>query len=289
MLKNPKRLKYISPLKIPEGKSGEYEITHILHPAGMPVTAISTRTAIYTGQRPLKIRYEKPILYTVLKNKNGVLMTDIPQEQITQHHALIKCKGQVLVGGLGLGYFVKKLQEKDNVTKVITVEISQDVINLVWKHLKLDKRFSLVHSDIKKYLKEYRNHKKYDWVYLDVWGADSEGAFIDTVLPLKRLAYKYMCSNIKHILSWQEDVMLGQIQQGLICNTMFCFDKIMSISTKEFNKLFRPNNRYLAIKRIFWKAVRENQMDAQEAMKAVPEYMKWIRNGMQNKWTGRIQ
>ncbi|KKK86548.1 hypothetical protein LCGC14_2762120, partial [marine sediment metagenome] len=38
-------------------------------------------------------------------------MTDTPAEQASAHDALKQCKGKIFVGGLGLGYFVKKLQE----------------------------------------------------------------------------------------------------------------------------------------------------------------------------------
>lgn len=285
MLKNPKQLKFISPLNIPQGKSGGYEITHQLHPTGESITIVSMRDAIFTGQKSLKVVYNEPVMYTILKGKDGIWMTDVPAEQVQAHNALKKCKGRVLVGGLGLGYFAKKLQEKDNVTSVIIVEISQDVINLVWKHLKLDKRFLIVCMDIKKYLKAYTSNRKFDWAYLDVWRADSEYEFIDTVLPLKRLVNKCVCDKVNHILSWQENVMLGQIHTGIASRIQLSFAEITSMSVKEFNKEYKPKNKYLATRRAFWKFVRENQMNPQDAMDILPVYMMWIRNGMQKgKW-----
>jgi len=185
MLKNPKQLKFISPLHIPEGKSHEYRIERILHPAGEPITVVSMRDFIFTGRKALKVCYNEPVPITILKDKDGIWMTDVPAEQASAHNALRKCKGRVLVGGLGLGYFAKKIQEKNNVTSVIIIEISKDVINLVWKHLKLDKRFIIVCMDIKKYLKAYTSNRRFDWVYLDVWHADSEYEFVDNVLPLR--------------------------------------------------------------------------------------------------------
>jgi len=285
MLKNPKQLKFISPLHIPVEKSCDYEIEHKIHPCNTSIPVISMRTAIFTGQKPLKVRYDIPISYTILKDKDGIWMTDVPVEQASCHDALRQCKGRILVGGLGLGYFLKKLQEKDNVTSVIVAEISQDVINLVWNNLDLDKRFSLIHTDIKKYLKAYMSDQKFDWVYLDIWRGDGEGDFVNIVLPLKRLVHKTVCNKVKHILSWQEDVMLGQIQQGLMSHILFDFDKIVSMSTKEFNKEYRPNNKYLATHREFWLFVRKNKLNSNDAETIVPTYMMWIRNGMhKGKW-----
>lgn len=285
MLKNPKQLKFISPLNIPNGKSKDVKITHESHPAGEPITVVSMRDFIFTGQKALKVCYNEPVSYTILKDKNGIWMTDVPAEQASAHGALRKCKGRVLVGGLGLGYFAKKLQEKDNVTSVIIVEISKDVINLVWRHLKLDKRFIIVCMDIKKYLKKYTSNRRFDWVYLDVWHADSEYEFMDNVLPLKRLAHKYVCDKVNHVLSWQEDVMLGQIHTGLITRIQLNFDEIISMNTEKFNKEYKPSNKYLATCRAFWLFVRKHKLNPQDAIDILPVYIMWIRNGMQKgKW-----
>lgn len=283
MLRNPKQLKYISPLSIPEGKSGHVKIGHAEHPAKEPVTVVSTRTAIFAGQTPLRVSYNEPVTYTILGDKDGTWMTDTPAEQVSAHDALKKCKGRVLVGGLGLGYFIKKLQEKNNVSEVIVIEISQDVINLVWKHLNLDKRFSVICIDIKKYLKRYTSNRKFDWVYLDIWRGDGEASFIDTVLPLKRLAYKTACDKVNHILSWQEDVMLGQIWTGLYTQIQSQFDETKSMPDKKFNETF--GSKYLITRKVFWTHIREYQLSSTIAMSLIPMYIVWIRNGMQeNGW-----
>lgn len=281
MLRHPKQLKYIAP-GLPKGKSGQYEIDHEFHPAHTPITAISMRTFIFTGKKPLTITYDKPIPYTILKDKNRIWMTNTPAEQTSQHHALKKCKGRVLVGGLGLGYFVKKLQEKDNITKVTVVEISQDVINLVWKQLRLDSRFSIIHMDIKKYLKIRICTREFDWVYLDTWRGDDESEFVNTVLPLKRLVHKTVCKKVNHILSWQEDVMLGQIQSGIQTNLMLKFAEIKTMPEKKFNEIFK--GRYQTTRKILYNHIRKHNLDIDIALKLLPAYITWIRNGMNGEF-----
>jgi len=286
MLRNPKQLKFIAPIHIPNGKSGKYEISHTEHPVGRPLTVVSPRTAIFTGQEPLRVCYNEPVPITVLKDKDGIWMTDSPEEQASAHSALTKCKGRVLVGGLGLGYFVKKLQEKNNVKSVVVIEISNDVIRLVWNHLKLDKRFSILRTDIKKFLKGYKSNRKFDWVYLDIWRGDGESEFVNTVLPLKRLACETVCSKVGHILSWQEDVMLSQIYASLVSRMMIDFDKITSMDVKEFDKVFRPNNKYAMAYRTFWLFIRKNQVNAEGAKVKLPAYMRWVGNGMNGDFQG---
>jgi hypothetical protein len=280
MLKHPKQLKYIYLLNIPKGKSGNVEIDYVIHPANEPIDIISMRTAMFTGQKPLTATYNKPIIYTILKDHNGTWMSNTPTEQMTQHNELKKCKGKVLVAGLGLGYFVKKLQEKENVTKVKVIELSKDVIKLVWKHLELDKRFSVIETDIKKYLQTTK--EKYDWVYLDIWRGTGEAEFIETVLPLKRLVQQSVCKNVNHILSWQEDVMIGQFHQGLQTDVMFYFNKIKNLSKKEFDRLFK--NKYHKVKRVFWKHTHQHNLSAKEAKSILPKYIKWIKNGMNGEF-----
>jgi len=282
MLKNPKQLKYIAPFNIPNSKSGDIEIKNKWHPADEPNTAVSVRTAIFTGQKPLTITYNRPIPITTLNDKKGTWMTTTPAEQVQAHNALRKCKGQVLVGGLGLGYFVKKLQEKDNVTSVIVVEISQDVINLVWKYHQFDQRFQIICTDIKKYLKRYTSRREFNWVYLDIWRGDGEGQFIDTVLPLKRLAHKYACNKINHILSWQEEVMLGQIQIGIQTSIVLQLNEIKDMPKKEFNNIF--GGKYQITRKIFWNHTRQHNLNTNEALNLLPTYMVWIRNGMNGEF-----
>jgi len=282
MLKNPKQLKYIAPFNIPNSKSGDIEIKNKWHPADEPIIAVSVRTAIFTGQKPLTITYNRPIPITTLSDKKGTWMITTPAEQVQAHNALRRCKGRVLVGGLGLGYFVKKLQEKDNVTSVVVVEISQDVINLVWKYHQFDQRFQIICTDIKKYLKRYTSNRRFDWVYLDIWRGDGEGQFINTVLPLKRLVHKTVCNKVSHILSWQEEVMLGQIQTGIQTHLLLELDKIKSMPKTKFDKTFK--GKYLITRKVFWNHLRQYNLNVNEALNLLPTYINWIRNGMNGEF-----
>ena len=284
-LKSPLELKYQTPLNIPKGTSGKIKIVHNIHPAGEPFTIVSMRDAVLTGKSPLKARFDVPVMITSLREEGSVWMTDLPIEQEDAHEDLVQCKGRVLVGGLGLGYFAKKLQEKEDVLHVDVIEISSDVIKLVWKHLKLDKRFNIINMDIHKWLGERGSPKPhYDWVYLDIWRMDGEAEFIETVLPLKRRIKKYLTLKKEHILSWKEQTMLGQFQTGLqnrVC-LKTTFNDMIDMPQKQFNKT--KKDMWLKIYYPFWDMVRKNHLKPSQAKKLIVPYIKYIADGMYGKF-----
>lgn len=280
MLRHPSELQYLSPLIIPKGCSGLYEIDVRLHPEGKPITVLSVRTALFTGQRPISVTYDVPIMITRLLENGHVWMTDVPEEQVTCHKELSQCSGKVLVGGLGLGYFTQKLRKKEDVTKVVTVEISRNVKNLVWQHLKLDGRFTIVITDIHNYLKKTAD--KFDWVYLDIWRPTGETAWIDTVLPLKRLVQQTVCKDMGRILSWQEPVMLGQFRTNLLTKVSTDFQEIMAMSSQQINKLLR--SKWHRPYRQFWSYVRTQKLTQKQTLELIDPFIEWMRNGMRNKF-----
>ena len=285
MLKSPSELKYQTPLDIPKGTSGKVKIVHNIHPAEEPFTIVSMRDAILTGKSPFKVRFDMPVMITALHENGSVWMTDLPIEQEDAHEALVQCKGRVLVGGLGLGYFAKKLQEKKDVSHVDVVEISSDVIKLVWKYLKLDKRFNIINMDIHKWLEENGKPKlRYDWVYLDIWRADGEAEFIETVLPLKRKVKRFLTLRQGHTISWKEQTMLGQFRMGLHnrVHLKTAFRSMVDMPQKQFAKT--KTDKWLKINFKFWDTVRKNHLRPSQAKKLIEPYIKWIADGMIGKF-----
>lgn len=66
-----------------------------------------------------------------------------------------------------MGFFTYHALREPEVQHVDVVEISSDVIALVWPHLPQE-RMSLHHADITDYLRR-PVPKLYDYVYLDIW------------------------------------------------------------------------------------------------------------------------
>lgn len=75
-------------------------------------------------------------------------MSYTPQEILTQRYGVRRAKGVVVVAGLGMGWLLKKVMERDKVEKVILVEISQELLDWVMPQLKLaDKSLKVVCDD----------------------------------------------------------------------------------------------------------------------------------------------
>ncbi len=59
----------------------------------------------------------------------AVWMSLTPAEMLSQRSGIQKAAGTVVVGGLGLGWFLRKVCEKDSVEHVIVVEKSQELLD----------------------------------------------------------------------------------------------------------------------------------------------------------------
>jgi hypothetical protein len=105
----------------------------------------------------------------LLRDADTVVMSDTPWELSFNREVVFAAEGDVLINGLGLGTVIDAVCAKDEVRKVTVVEISEDVIQLVWPHIRErhGDRVELVHADAL----EWRpvKGKKYGAVWHDIW------------------------------------------------------------------------------------------------------------------------
>ena len=106
---------------------------------------------------------------------NGeVVMSDTEIERITCLDCLDNAHGNTLIAGLGLGMILVPLLENENCDKIVIVEKSQFIIDLVSEPLfsyiedvlGLDYSIiEIIHEDIFK----YKPSIKFDYIWLDIW------------------------------------------------------------------------------------------------------------------------
>ena len=72
-------------------------------------------------------------------------MSMTPAEMLTQRGGVQAAEGTVVIGGLGLGWLLRKVCEKPSVERVIVVEKSQELLD--WYGIDLCKRYGKV-SDV---------------------------------------------------------------------------------------------------------------------------------------------
>ncbi len=131
--------------------------------------------------------YKYPAIY---KN-DRIWMSVIPNEINTMKNDIKLLNGNVVVCGLGMGYILYHLVEKEDVNKIIVVEKDEEIIRFFNKHLK-DQfpniyKVEIINDDALNYLKHLPN--EIDMVYIDLWHDASDG--IPIYLKCKRLENKY--------------------------------------------------------------------------------------------------
>ncbi len=132
-------------------------------------------------------RYTPAGTYTGLFRNKAVIMSDTPDE-ITDHiDPILHASGHVLINGLGLGVVLNALAKKENVFKITVIELSEDVIKLVWNHYAqmYGDKIEIIHADAFTY--QPPKGIRYGFVWHDIW----DNICGDNVEEMKKLYRKY--------------------------------------------------------------------------------------------------
>jgi hypothetical protein len=156
-------------VNIPEGRVGNWSIQKATGDSlGFGVSTLFSQ--IYGFN--LTCREEPYGEYTFLcVDSIGPIMMDTTHEYAEHQPLWDGATGDVLIGGLGLGFVNQKLMDNPFVTSVTIIEKNQEVIDLVWDHCPKDSRFTLVHADIDTWTPPNTSHWDYAW--FDTWIGDN--------------------------------------------------------------------------------------------------------------------
>lgn len=109
--------------------------------------------------------------YAVLKIGGRVVMSDTDMEQRTNREAVLFARGDVLIGGLGLGMIILPVLRRENVQSVTVVERNSNVIALVAPALSAHtgkKPLTVIEGDVFTW-RPANKGRQFDFVYLDIW------------------------------------------------------------------------------------------------------------------------
>lgn len=102
-----------------------------------------------------------------------------PNEIETMREPIENASGNVLVFGLGLGYYTYCVSEKENVRSVTVVEKDENIISLfkekILPFFKNREKIRIVRSDAFLYMREKMNKSNADFVFTDIWHDTSDG------------------------------------------------------------------------------------------------------------------
>ena len=152
---------------LPEGQAGNWRIEKF---------EITPGDAEFANMRAMVVAIQggghRPVeagTYTRLMRGGTVVMSDTPAEVSDLKYIEWRAKGNVIIGGLGMGMAVEIALSKPEVDHVTVIEISPDVISLVAGHFtaKYGDRLAVIEGDIMTW--KPKRGTKYDYAWFDIW------------------------------------------------------------------------------------------------------------------------
>lgn len=173
--------------------------------------------------------------FLAVLQKDEIWMSVMPHEINTMKEPISKAKGNVLVLGLGLGYFLYNILLKPEVKKVDVVEKDLNVIklfntNLIEKFPHLEK-INLLKGDAIEYLKN--TDKKYDYVFADIWHNVGDGEML--YILLKKQEYRHPQTKFDY---WIEKSILAMLRR----QTLTVFEELVGGFTEDDYKFANNDN-----------------------------------------------
>ncbi len=119
------------------------------------------------------IAFSTNVVIPSLYDKSGLWMSITPAECLSLRPGIKKASGKVMLGGLGLGYMLKAIIAKKEVTEIVLVEQSQELLNwygygMCTELEKLHKKkITVICDDVINHLG--KTHGDNTWYICDIW------------------------------------------------------------------------------------------------------------------------
>ena len=159
------------------------------------------------------VKFDEDIVLPMICEDNIGWMTPVLFEETTMRPCVEKAKGNILVVGLGIGFFPYNCLLKDEVKKITIIEYNQDIIDLFKKHILPQFPRQEDIEIIQGNAYDYCNNdyiKKYDYTFVDIWRNDEDGVVI-----LSNLLKNIDLNEDLNIDFWIEDTILEVVKQSL--------------------------------------------------------------------------
>lgn len=194
--------------------------------------------------------FKESFSYIDLIDKDVTWMSITPHEIETMADSLKEVNGNVLVLGLGLGYYPFMASLKKEVKHIDVIEIDKNIIDIfnkiIFPQFEEQDKVNVIKEDALKYLAN-NNLNKYDYVFVDLWHTPFDA--IALYIKINILLSKY--TNIKASY-WIENSIIALIRRAIITifeeNMLGYGDSNYQKAETEFDKLvnfiyFKLNNK----------------------------------------------
>lgn len=175
--------------------------------------------------------FEKDFKYLAISKDDVVWMSLDPSEINTMVPVAKLMKGNVLIFGLGLGYFPFLCLENKEVKSITIIEKDKNIIDLyrkfIFPHVKPNIKFDIIEADAYEYIKN-TDITKFDSIYCDIWHNANDG------FPLYYKFLKALKSYAKPQYFWLEESLLA-IFRRLILNVLL--EELDGLKDQDFMKV----------------------------------------------------
>lgn len=97
---------------------------------------------------------------------NKELFMNITPMEIQAHINPIKwAQGNILIGGLGMGYFFNMVKDKPGIESILVVEKNQEIIDWYLSNFSIKPKTRIICEDVLK----FKSDRIFDFVYVDIW------------------------------------------------------------------------------------------------------------------------
>lgn len=125
--------------------------------------------------------FDDPVNIPILFEGKKLWMSPTIAEQRSMDRYIKKAKGNVLVFGLGIGYYPYMCLLQNNIKSITIVEFNKDIIDLFNRYIlpQFDTRgldIKIIHGDIYDYYnKQFLS--QYDYIFVDIWEDNEDGLY----------------------------------------------------------------------------------------------------------------
>ena len=193
--------------------------------------------------------FKESFSFITLNHKGVTWMNITPNEIETMQKAVDNVKGDVLVFGLGLGYFPFMASLKSEVRDITIIENDKTVIKLFEKYLlpyfPHKEKITILYGDANDYLNK---SFKADYAFIDLWHSPEDG--IDFFLKFKSVEKKYGGTTFFYWLEssfylYLRRLMFTLIGEQLDTSRNYSYSKAETIEDKIINTYYQKTKNLL--------------------------------------------
>lgn len=158
--------------------------------------------------------FKKPYTFPALLENNVIWMSINPNEIETMEKSINEAKGNILVFGLGLGYYQYMTSLKEEVKSITIIENNQKIIDIfntcILPQFTNKNKIKIIKDDAFNYINKC-DKNEFDFIFVDFWHNPNDG--LETYLYFKKLENTFNNTIFSY---WLEEGILALLRRSLI-------------------------------------------------------------------------